>query len=433
MRWVIILINLNITDKEMREYKKVFLSMDIGESLEDSIQKGIDLGIPLAYFVKTSIINAGNFRDFRGIGEDLYKELEKHFSVGEIREEYTENTSDDLVEDLLYGDSAGDRVEYPDEVDKANDSENEVEAAKDINNIDKVIDATIIEELQTKIQVLEERCNNLEEMCQALGKDLESIKERMEGSIPSYKRNNALMISTYANKGGVGKTTVAISIAKVIAEMGRKTLICDFDFGGRNITAFFDIQDDYGNYFDNLGKLERHLINVAENLYVLPGSTKIQSKSVSGKDIDKLFSKLKTQFDVIVMDTCPAPYEKRYMHTVLSKSDLVFAVVDQNKFSREETKEYGGKLLFMEVKPENIRIILNRYDSNLVSLEEVESDFNKGLGKSKFRVPILAVIPNDWAGVNQATEEGRIANREVWKDLYAEVNKAYNIEDVKKK
>ena len=94
------------------------------------------------------------------------------------------------------------------------------------------------------------------------------------------------MISSYANKGGVGKTTVAVSIAKVIAEMGKRTLLCDFDFGGRNVTAFFGIQDDYGNYFDNLGKLDKHLINVAENLYILPGSIKIQSKSISGKDIE---------------------------------------------------------------------------------------------------------------------------------------------------
>lgn len=421
----IVLIDLNITDKEMREYKKKFLGMEVESSLEESIKKGIELGIPIAYFIKTSIVNEGNFRDFRDIGDELYNDLEMHFS-GKL------NTFEDIEEEpddsdlLLLGIGDAKEVESTTEVDTdVRESEDEVISSEkeEVSSNSN----TAIQELNERVEQLEDKCNELED---ALG-EIKSLLENYTGS--NYKRKNALMISSYANKGGVGKTTVAVSIAKVIAEMGKRTLLCDFDFGGRNVTAFFGIQDDYGNYFDNLGKLDKHLINVAENLYILPGSIKIQSKSISGKDIDKLFSKLKTQFDVIVMDTCPSPYEKRYMHTVLSKSDLVFAVVDQNKFSREETKEYGGKLLYMGVKPENIRIVVNRYDSNLVSLDEVEDDFNKGLGKSKFRVKTLAVIPNDWVGVNLATDEGKIANREVWKELYNEVNKAYNTEDIKRK
>ena len=68
------MIDLNITDKEMREYKKKFLGMEVESSLEESIKKGVELGIPIAYFIKTSIVNEGNFRDFRDIGDELYND-----------------------------------------------------------------------------------------------------------------------------------------------------------------------------------------------------------------------------------------------------------------------------------------------------------------------------------------------------------------------
>ena len=74
---------------------------------------------------------------------------------------------------------------------------------------------------------------------------------------------------------------------------------------------------------------------------------------------------------MVVCDTCRHPGQQVIWVARFSNADLVYAVVNQSKFSIEETKMYVPQLLY-GYEIENIRIILNQYDPKLASIKEVE-------------------------------------------------------------
>jgi len=250
--------------------------------------------------------------------------------------------------------------------------------------------------------------------------------------IPARK---SLLLATYANKGGVGKTTAAVSLGFTLAQAGIKTVICDLDYGGPDVGSFFNLKKKNSDYFGNTNIMP-YLSKVKENLYILPGPSDITASQVKKQDVYNAVNSLQENFPVVLCDTCPAPWEKGYLTSVFAEADLVYAVVNQSKFSIEETAVYGPQLLLMGVAPENIRIIVNQYNPKLASLKAIERSFWSGFKKELKNLPrISAVIPEDWEKHISALSKGQVVNTDVWSELCREIadKLGYKIKEKEKK
>lgn len=269
-----------------------------------------------------------------------------------------------------------------------------------------------------------ESMNNVQEKRDDLEEELEDIpaivRERSD-ILQRYttKKVPGILVMSTANKGGVGKTTTAIAMATALSRAGIQTALVDLDLAAPDLASFFKIQDVPGiERLANLNNIspihiDRLLVNVAKNLHVLPGPMGKTLPRFEGGELLKVLDHLKVGFPVVVCDTPPEPWTKRWLYNAFEAVDMALAVVDQSKFSEEETKKYAPTLLMMGVKPEKIRIVVNRFSPKLHTIRMIEMMFNAGFKKScsaDLLPRVGAVIQNNWDASVRGTYNGEIAD-----------------------
>ena len=156
----------------------------------------------------------------------------------------------------------------------------------------------------------------------------------------------------FNQKGGVGKSTIAVNLAAIAAHQGRKTLLIDLD-AQCNASRYLlgddakDISPSIADFFnDTLGYsfTQKNPISYVhetgfENLDIIPSSptlTDLQSKLESRQKIYKLremLGKLEQVYDEILIDTPPA--YGFFSQVALMGVDRCLIPFDCDDFSRE--------------------------------------------------------------------------------------------------
>jgi len=128
-----------------------------------------------------------------------------------------------------------------------------------------------------------------------------------------------MKIWTVANqKGGVGKTTTAVTLAGLLADRGHATLMVDTDPHG-SLTAYFgldpdDTQPSLYSLFREPAPEPAALVRATktEHLYLLPASTalatldrQLGSRPGMGLVISRALARLATQFEFALLDCSP--------------------------------------------------------------------------------------------------------------------------------
>ena len=183
------------------------------------------------------------------------------------------------------------------------------------------------------------------------------VEEKLQMRPVKKAATGVLVVST-ANKGGVGKTTTAIATATALGRAGIPTVLVDLDLGAPDLATFFKIKDVPGiESLSNLhninpAQIDRLLVKEENNLYILPGPMNRTLPRFEDGELSLVLDYLKGKFPVVVCDTPPEPWTKRWLYSIFDAVDMALAVVDQSKFSEEETKKYAPTLLAMGVRPE---------------------------------------------------------------------------------
>jgi capsular exopolysaccharide synthesis family protein len=153
------------------------------------------------------------------------------------------------------------------------------------------------------------------------------------------------VIMVTSSMEGEGKSFIALNIAMSYAQLGRRTILLDFDMRKRKI--FFDKQveakEGLSSYLINSANLGDIIIKSPhENLdYILSGVLPPNPTELMALDkTEKLITQLKNDYDYIVMDTTPlAQVTDAYLvmkDLSQKKIDHVCIVLNDNRFNRDQ-------------------------------------------------------------------------------------------------
>ncbi len=213
-------------------------------------------------------------------------------------------------------------------------------------------------------------------------------------------------VLVFANqKGGVGKTTTAVSLGAYIAETGKKVLLIDFDPQG-NLSSSVGIDKNSEGIYEVLsGKAEISSViqkTDTENLFAVSSNINLAGANVElvnlkGKEffLKNALSKVKNSWDYVFIDSPPSLGVLTL--NGLAAADYVIIPLQCEYFALE-----GLSLLIQTVKNlqkdinKNLRIggiVFTMYDSRTKLANEVVKNVTSYFGSKVFRT----IIPRNIA------------------------------------
>lgn len=233
---------------------------------------------------------------------------------------------------------------------------------------------------------------------------LNKIKEHVSGFHSEDKK--CRIITTFSNKGGIGKTAIATNLALELANMTKERVaLIDLNLQLGDITTFLDINPsfDISYVIQNLSRIdETFLLSSLEkyketSLYVLADPPYLeQAEDITAEQISALFDVLKQAFSYIVVDTS-ANFDGKTI-TALDHSDLILLISIVNLPAIRNCQRCLELFERLGYEKSKTKIILNRYmENDEIKIEDVEDV----LGRK-----IYWKIPNNYFTIMSAINKG---------------------------
>ncbi len=236
---------------------------------------------------------------------------------------------------------------------------------------------------------------------------LESAIKKITNDKNNIKPKNANTICVFSNKGGVGKTSIAVNVAYEIAQKtGEKVCLLDLSFNSEDIATFLNIEPKFSIDFilNNIEtsdeKLLLSLMNKYEDtsLYIFSPQNDINlNLKYTPHSTNKIINSLKHIFSYIVIDTASVIDETSV--SIINNSDLILLIGMLNLASIRNMQKCRELFDNMGYKNDKIKLIINRYIENS---EISTKDIEKTVGKEIFQK-----IPNNYLTLIDAINIGK--------------------------
>ena len=209
-------------------------------------------------------------------------------------------------------------------------------------------------------------------------------------SIRKTGKSRAYVIRMSSQKGGVGKTTVAVNLSTALSVAGYKVLLIDSDITNPSVTFYLGLKRPSIGFNDVLlgkSKLEKSQVLYAPTgLHVLPEPPTEVIPNIKEEYFDEFGKQLhKSDFDFIILDTAPGIMPEKlsyYDEALLVTTPEMPALSSVIKLSR----------LFSKNKV-NHNLVVNRFSKN-IDIDDVKDLYGK---KPIAILPEDAIVPESLA------------------------------------
>ncbi len=217
----------------------------------------------------------------------------------------------------------------------------------------------------------------------------------------------AKVITVFSNKGGVGKTFIAVNLSVALALKGHKVLLIDLDLqAGHDMARMLNLKPQYslvdllteqGEASSEKELLPKFVTAHACGLDFLPAVLLIkQAAQVSPDNVRSFLKNVSEKYDYIIIDSGKTLSET--LITVFDNSNLILLIVTPDILSVYQTRWSLDVLESLHFPLKMVKIVLNRSESRgAVAWQEV---------KEALPVEIFSHIPSEGRTVGMALNRG---------------------------
>jgi len=190
-----------------------------------------------------------------------------------------------------------------------------------------------------------------------------------KAAITASEHGPSRVISVFAPKGGVGKTTIAFNLAAAATTLGSRTVLVDGSIQFADIRALLRVPDNAPSMLD-LPTDRISETDISEVLHHDPSGVEIllapqrveMSEMVLARDIEKTISLLRRLFDVVVVDTGVTLDEVTL--SLLDQASTILQIITFDGTTLRNTSAVLEAFRKIGYPIEKIRYLLNRADSS---------------------------------------------------------------------
>lgn len=176
------------------------------------------------------------------------------------------------------------------------------------------------------------------------------------------KQQMVKVIAVTGGKGGVGKTNVTLNLAMAMAQMGKRVLVLDADLGLANCDVMLGlrVERNLSHVLSGEAELDDILVTGPFGIKIVPATSGTQSMTelspAEHAGLIRAFSELRTQFDILLVDTA-AGISDMVLSFSRASQDVLVVVCDEPS---SITDAYAlMKILSREHSVQKFKIVAN--------------------------------------------------------------------------
>jgi len=155
----------------------------------------------------------------------------------------------------------------------------------------------------------------------------------------SAKKRKLQVLAITSALPGEGKTLTSISLARAMAANGVRVLLIDADLRRFSLTKHMNLNPSYGleDVFNRPQLISESIIvdeSSGANMILVPRQRSVSTEVFSGDLFEKMISRLKDEYDYIILDTAPV-LALSDIRVISAVADGVMLVVQWNKTPKD--------------------------------------------------------------------------------------------------